>query len=112
MTKVTNSDHIMALVRNQLQRMSERGKTGKARRPGKTQSRILTAHERVRALSAIQDMSDEEFTRNLVRSLLSEELGERISVSSGFQNVVERTTQALRGDPEIVELLRRVRTAA
>lgn len=109
MTRVGNTEQVMALVRNQLQRMSKRERSEKTQKARQPEARTLNQRERVQALSAIKDLSDEDFTQSFVRALLSEEFGETVSHSPGFQQVVEKTAQALRQQPEIVALLKQVR---
>ena len=109
MTRITNSEQVMALVRNQLQRMSKRERAGKTQKTQKTESRGLTQQERVIALGAVRDLSDEDFTQGFVRALLSEEFGDTVSHSPQFQKIVERTTEAMRADPEIAALLKTMR---
>lgn len=109
MTRIGNTEQVMALVRNQLQRMARREKADKTQKSRQPEARTLTPRERVQALSAIKDLTDEDFTQNFVRALLGEEFGDGITASPGFQLVVERTAKAMRADPEIAALLKRVR---
>ncbi|GAA4044816.1 hypothetical protein [Parerythrobacter jejuensis] len=109
MTRVGNTEQVMALVRNQLQRMARREKSEKTQKAGKPEARTLTSRERVQALNAIKDLSEEDFTQSFVRAMLSEEFGEKVSNSPGFQQVIERTASAMRADSEIAALLNRVR---
>lgn len=109
MTRVGNTDQVLALIRNQLQRMAKRRPGEKTGKTGKLDTRTLSPQERVRALNAIGDLSDEDFTRDLVRALLGEALGENVTASPEFHAVVERTAATLRADPEIAALLGQVR---
>lgn len=110
MTRVGNTDQIMALVRSQLKRMTKRERSAGGDKVNQADSpRALSQNERIQALSAIEDLSDEEFARGLVRAFLSEEFGEAVSNSSGFQQIVERTAGVMQADPQISALLRQVR---
>lgn len=110
MTRVTNTEQVMALVRNQLQRMAKRERTDASQKARKSdEARPLTPRERVQALGALEDLSDEDFTNSFVRALLSEEFGGEVTNSPGFQQVIEKTAGAMRADPEIAGLLKRVR---
>ena len=109
MTRVGNTDQIMALVRSQLQRMAKRERSGKNQKVDRPGTRVLTQQERVQALREIRDLTEEEFTRGLVRAFLTEEFGEAIAGSSGFQQAVESTSRVIQADPQILALLRQVR---
>lgn len=109
MTRVGNTDQIMALVRSQLQRMAKRQRSEKGHKSGQPDARVLTQHERIEALRTIQDISDDEFTQGLVRAFLSEEFGHALAGSPGFQHLVEKTAGLMQADPQIAALLRQVR---
>lgn len=109
MTRVGNTEQIMALVRNQLQRMSKREKSTKTQQVRKTENKPLNQRERVQALAAIEDLSSEDFSQGFVRALLSEEFGPEVSHSPAFQQVVEKTAAAMEADPQIASLIRQVR---
>ena len=109
MTLITNSDQILAIIRNQLQRMSERSRL---KEPGKTTSAAsprMTSAERLAALNAIEGLTDEEFARGLIRSLLEDELGEKLGNSPKFLDLVDRTTTIMLADPQTAALFRQVR---
>jgi hypothetical protein len=99
MTRVGNTDQILALIRAQLQRMAKRERGDAA---GKTESGrdTLTPRQRVEALATMKGFSDQDFARALIRGLLAEELGEGVASSPGFQSVLERTYAALDADAE------------
>ena len=59
----------------------------------------------VKALDAIEGLSEEDFTRGFVGALLTEEFGEKLSQSAGFQSVVARTADTLREDAEVCVML-------
>ncbi len=109
MTRVGNTEHIMALLRSQLHRMAGRDRTQRSRKPGEPASREPTTQERIQALAEIENLSDEEFCSALVRTLLADEFGDAVANSAGFQHIVTRTSNAMRTDREIAQLLRTVR---
>ena len=109
MTRVGNTEQVMALVRNQLQRMAKREQTSKTGKVDRKETRRLTPRERFDALNSIEGLSDEEFDQGIVRALLTEEFGEQVSNSPGFQELVDRTLGVLRSDPQVAALLRRLR---
>ena len=65
----------------------------------------MNTHQMVDALAAIEGLSKEDFTKGFVRALLTEEFGEKLSQSAGFQSVVDRTADTLREDAEVCVML-------
>lgn len=110
MTRITNSDQILAIIRNQLQRLSERSRaqgSGKATRKAPA---VMTSPERLAALNAIDGLTDEEFARGLVRTLLEDAFGEKLGNSPGFLDLVDRTLAVMQADPQTAALLRQIRS--
>jgi hypothetical protein len=115
MTRISNSEAVLAAVRAQLQRMAKRDKAGAASKAGaahKADVKSMTSRQMVDALAAIEGLSEEDFTRGFVRALLTEEFGEKLANSAEFQNVVDRTSAALREDGEVRAMLAQVRSGA
>jgi hypothetical protein len=101
----------MALVRNQLERMSRDKRVGtttssKANRSGQAPA---TGKSRLQALSNLSDLPDDEFERLLVAALLSREFGEDVAQDPRFQSVVDRTWKILRDDAELRTTIAEVR---
>ncbi|WP_432200690.1 hypothetical protein ACRAQ7_14315 [Erythrobacter sp. W53] len=109
MTRISNTEQVMALVRNQLQRMAKRERDDKTQKTQKADARTLTQRERVVALNAIKGLSEEDFTQNFVRALLTDELGEKVSHSPEFQAIVERTAKTIRADKTVQSLIKQIR---
>ena len=100
MTRVGTTDQIMALVRAQIQRMAKRERAGATGKTEAGRADTLTPRQRVEALAAMKGLDEEDFARALIRALLTEELGEGVAASPGFQSVVERRCAALEADAE------------
>lgn len=109
MTRVGNTDQIMALVRAQIQRMAKRERTGAAGKSETRRSDSLTPRERLETLAAMRGLDDEEFSRALIRALLIEELDDGVAGSLGFLSVVERTCVALNADLETSAAIKQLR---
>lgn len=116
MVSIGNVDQVMALVRNQLERMARERKVDKPGNAAKSASSqatgkasAATRQSRLQALGSLADLPEEEFGRVLVGALLSHELGEEVARDSRFQSLVERTTTILQSDPEIAAMLRDLR---
>ena len=91
MTRVTNADQVLLLLRERLSRLDRaRGK----RAAGTGAKRPATARpvERLRTLDGV---SDEEFRRTLVRALLAEELGDGIVADPSFQRVADEVFRVI-----------------
>ena len=88
MTRVSSSEHVLLLLRERLQRM-ERGRAGAAARSGRGSGPTAAPMARLKALSELDQLADEDLRRTLVRSLLSEELGEAIANDPNFQTVAD-----------------------
>lgn len=112
MTRITNSEQVLAAVRAQLQRMAKRGKTGQTSHAAKPEAKSMDTRQMVDALAAIEGLSDEDFARGFVRALLTEEFGEKVANSAGFQSVIDKTTAVISADPELRKRLAQLRTAS
>lgn len=116
MVTIGNVDQVMALVRNQLERMSRERKVDKPDRSTKAGSSApsgklapASRQSRLQAIGSLADLPEEEFDRVLVGALLSHEFGEEVARDSRFQSLVDRTTAILRADPDLANMLRDLR---
>ncbi len=112
MTRISNSEQVLAVVRAQLQRMAKRDKAGSKGRTEKAETKALGTRQMIDALNAIEGLSDEDFTRGLVRALLTEEFGEKVANSPEFQSVVDRTAAAMRSDEATRAMFAEVRSGS
>jgi hypothetical protein len=114
MTRVSNADHVLLILREQLQRMG-RGRAAATRRSGAAERSTERPLARLQQVAAHDQLSDEEFRRTLVRALLTEELGERLANDSAFEAVVDDVYRILGNSAEGRALLdgaaRELRTA-
>ena len=106
MTRVSSADHVLVLLREQLQRMdrtraSRTGRTGTAQKG--TQPPLVRLHE----AASLDRLSDDEFRRTLVRAVLIEELGEGLANDPNFQVIVEDVFRILSESEEGQELISR-----
>lgn len=76
MTRIGNTDHVMLLLQDQLERLRKTrgGRSGQVAAPGATPVPL----DRVRALAGRDGLSDGDMKRALVRGLLVQQLGEAI----------------------------------
>lgn len=114
MTRISNSDQVLAIVRAQLQRMAKRGGASKGDKTGradKLTSPTMNSRQTIEALAQIEGLSEEAFAQALVRALLLEEFGEGFANSARFQAVVERTAKAIGEDAVLKAELARLHKA-
>lgn len=104
MTGITTIDHVMLLLREQL-RQSERVRADPSLR---TTSRAATPQQRIAALAAIDDLPPRDFRRALVRSLLSERLGEALVSDPAFDAVTGEVLRIIEDSDEARALLDQV----
>lgn len=87
MTRVGQADQILALVREQLARLS-RERAGRAQRSAPSGQPTPPAIERLRMLD-LGDLSEREARRTVVRALLTQEMGEALANEPSFQPILE-----------------------
>lgn len=109
MTRITNSEQVIAAVRAQLQRLAKRDKSTAASRTAKPDAKSMSTKQMVEALGAIEGLTEDDFTKGFVRAILTEEFGEKLANSPGFQGVIDRTAETLVTDLETRALLRDLR---
>lgn len=103
MTQIAATDQILLLLREQLQR-SDRTRTRAVRGEGRT----AAPQQRIAALAAIKDLPERDFRRALVRSLLSERLGEALVADPAFDAVTGEVLRIIEDSDDARVLLDRV----
>ena len=112
MTRISNSEAVLAVVRAQLQRMAKSRKSSAGAPASKAEAKTMSSRQMVDALAGIEGLAEEDFTRGFVLALLTEEFGEKVANSAEFQSVVDRTADALRGDAQVRVMLLKMRSGA
>ena len=104
MTRISNSDQVLILLREQLQRI---GGTRKERtgRTARTQGATPRPIARLQAVASNEE--GEEFRRTLVRAILTEEMGEAMANDPSFQAVVDNVYRMISATPDGQELIDR-----
>jgi hypothetical protein len=101
---VSNADRLVLLLR---QKLEERAKSS-SRPTGKPVAEAPKSPSGVKALAAI-DWSDERpLRREIVQSLLADQLGQDLITDAQFQQIVSRVTEVIEENSETAELLTRV----
>ena len=99
MTRISQSDQVLHLLREQLQKLGrvKPGATGKAaRKDGHTAPPLA----RAQAMGALDDMPEEEFRRTLVRALITQELSDGIANDSAFQAIADEVFRIISDTPD------------
>jgi hypothetical protein len=104
MTRISNSDHVLVLLREQLQKI---GKSRKERTARGSAVRGSTPRPiaRLQAMGSLEE--GEEFRRTLVRAILTEEMGEAMANDPSFQSVVDNVYRMISATPDGQELIDR-----
>jgi hypothetical protein len=105
MARIGNVDHVLLLLREQLQRVAKgrsapRGAA--ADRVGASAARPL---DRVRALAALDSLDEDEVRRAVVRGILTEEFGERVGNDAALQAIVDDVVRIIGDTPGGIELI-------
>ena len=104
MTRVSSSEHVLLLLRERLQRLG-RGRSPTTARAGSERESIGAPLARLQALAAVEQLTDEDFRRTMVRALLSEELGESLSNDASFQVIADDVLRIISASEEGRKLL-------
>jgi hypothetical protein len=104
LTKISNSDHVLILLRAQLERAKKAGRTDKAQ-PKKTSDIREGPVARVRSLALYDNLSQVDLARALVSGLLLEHFGEEVVNAAKFQGLVDEIISQLGANTAGKELL-------
>jgi hypothetical protein len=106
MTRISNVDHVMLLLRQQLQRMS---KTERQRRSGNVSSTTSERREpalgRIEEITRADELSDDDLARTLVGALLVDEFGEAVANDPKFHTLVGEVHRIIASDADSKALL-------
>lgn len=113
MTRITNSDQVLLLLRSHLERQS------KIRKPDakKAEQSNKTGHQsspidRTQSILSQSDLSDDKLSEILVTGLLSEEFGSGVASDPQFSGLVREVVQAIKdmdgGEALLAEAIRQI----
>ena len=108
MTRITNTDQVLMLLRNHLER-AKRGER-KAANPISQPDAPQTALDRIQDLARHEDLPRTEIENALVRGLLTNEFGPAVSNDARFQVILDDVLAAIRRDEAMTKLLDRTVT--
>ena len=104
MTRITNSDQVLMLLRSHLQR-AQRGERKLA--VASTRNAPKTPIERVQNLLRDEELPEAEIERALVHGLLLHEFGPDVSGDARFQSIVDDVLATIRRDETTSLLIRK-----
>lgn len=106
MTRISNVDQVLMLLRQQLQRL---GKSDRARKSGATGAsaaeRRQPAMGRIEAVMRTDRLSEDELGRSLVAALLVDEFGEGPANDHKFRQVADEVYRIISADPQAKKVL-------
>lgn len=86
MTRISNSDHVLLLLQDQIARLAK-DRAGRAGRVPPARGGVPEPLVRLRALARRAGVSEDELKRALVRGLLVQQLGEALGGDPAFEAV-------------------------
>lgn len=105
MTRISNAEHVLLLLRNHLERMRKtRGKRASVK--GKDGRDRTTPLHRLEHLASVSDLSEPELQRALIEAVLADEFGADVSNDARFQGIVSEVLSAISKDDRASALLR------
>jgi hypothetical protein len=107
MTRISNVDQVLLLLREQLQRTAKGRETARKSRTGRADPAAARPLDRVRALAALDTLNEDEVRRALVRGMLTEEFGEGVGNDAALQRIVDDVVRIIGETPGGGELLDR-----
>lgn len=107
MTRISNVDQVLLLLQEQLKRVGKNRRANAKRSASRTNPTTSSPIDRVRLLSALDALSEDDVRRALVQGLLAEAFGERLTNDASFQSVVDRVARIIAESPDGPALLDR-----
>lgn len=101
MTRITNVDQVLMLLRQQLQqssRTSRNARTGQTR--SSSASRRQSSVDRLSTIAGLDTVSEDDVGRALIRAMLTDEFGEEVATDPRFQQIINEVHRIITTDPE------------
>ena len=93
MTRITNADQVLMLLRSHLERAKKSDRKSAAAKQGRP-----GALERAQQLASAEGLSEADVARALIAGLLAEEFGAELAAEPRFQAMVEEVRLMLESD--------------
>jgi hypothetical protein len=105
MTRISNVDHVMLLLRTQLQRMAKSDRQQKSGKISTPAERRGPAVGRIEEITRVDELSEDDLARTLVGALLVDEFGEAVANDPKFQALVDDVHRIIASDADSKALL-------
>jgi hypothetical protein len=106
MTRISNVDQVLMLLRQQLQRLGKSERSAKGSSTAATRAeRRPPAPTRIEAVLRDTPLSEEDLARTLIQAMLVDEFGEAVANDHKFQNVSAEVYRLIAQDPEASRVL-------
>lgn len=105
MARISNTDQVLLLLRQQLQRMASGTQTKRTGKPQQGLQPQQAAVARVKAMAQLGDLDTDEFERTLIQGLLIDELGEAFVNDPRFQKLIDKILEIISSDAQSRQLL-------
>lgn len=105
MTRITNTDQVILLLKNQLQKMDKTGKKKIGKSSVSKKATEKTPLSRVSAMNNDSGLSNEEVHRALIGGILTEEFGTGFANDPAFQKLIDDVLNAITHDTKGKDLL-------
>lgn len=106
MTRISNVDQVLMLLRQQLQRLGKSERSAKGSGTAATRAeRRPPAPTRIEAVLRDTPLSEEDLARTLIQAMLVDEFGEAVANDHKFQNVSAEVYRLIARDPEASRVL-------
>lgn len=96
MTRITNTDQVLALLRARLER-SARARRGTAKSAQRSRPTPLV---RLQEMASGEELSESDIARAVIAGLLAEEFGEDVVAESRFQQIVDEVRRLIEADEQ------------
>lgn len=95
MTRITNADQVLLLLRSHLERSGRSRRKGGAAKTANSTPSHPTSLQRVQEIAQAEALSDDDIKRTLISCILIDEFGPDVVNDAKFQDVINDVTRVL-----------------
>ncbi len=106
MTRISNVDQALMLLRQQLQQMAKTDRSSRGARTSRSSvQQRKSAAERIEALTRSGDLSEDDLARALIGALLADEFGDDAANDHRFRKLADEVHRIIASDAKAKTLL-------
>lgn len=105
MTRITNADQVLLLLRGHLQRAERSQRKRASQKPDRRENVKRTPMERMQSIARTEALQEHEIHQALIHSILTEEFGSAAANDPKFQLMVDEVLRMIREEPKTRALL-------